>query len=268
VTAVGWLTGLRAAFHGLLLLLSAAAFLPLLVVTAFVVSIVGIAVVAAFTGGADDAPDLAGAYAAGEGLWAFLRRGVVPYYRFLFGRRRPAFLGAVCGLLLGVLGLGLLVSVLVVLGEVCTLKRMAAVQQAVEEHHNRHVGYPTSADGRWAGQELLAAPPSGWPYCSAAAFGNEGSSKILLDGFSRGIRYEVAGRWPLASYRIVSSGFDGRESGDDICLGGATRARALVDHLARAAGAVHELLGSPSGETDLQKWWSALRSAGCPPGAP
>jgi hypothetical protein len=79
----------------------------------------------------------------------------------------------------------------------------------------------------------------------------------------------VAGHWPLTSYRLFSLGYDGKESGDDLCLVGRSRARGALDLVGSAAETLHDLLtltGS-SGEPGLHHWWSALRTATCPPGA-
>jgi hypothetical protein len=126
VTMVGWLSDLRAVFHGMIIALSVAAFPPLFVALALILVFLGMSVVAVLAGDPAATPSASDAYATSEGLSAFFRRIFAPYYRFLFTQRNPALLGAAFGLLLGAVLVGVLLSRLVLPGEVCTLKRMAA----------------------------------------------------------------------------------------------------------------------------------------------
>jgi hypothetical protein len=267
VGALGWWSGLRSAFRGMLLALSVATFLPLLLIVAFVVVFLGLSLVAILSGDADATPHAGDAFGAAEGLRAFVRRVLVPYYRLLFVRRHPLFLGALGGLFLGTLLLGALLVIRVLPGEVCTLKRMAAVQSAVEDHYRHRAGYPPPVQAGWVDARLAADAPGGWPYCSIGSEAAEGVERVVLDGFGRKLRYEVAGRWPLASYRILSLGYDGRDGRDDLCLSGSSRARAALDRLATAAGAIHDLLATSSAHPGQHRWWSVLRAATCPPEA-
>jgi hypothetical protein len=260
VSTVGWLSDLRAVFHGTIIVLSVAAFLPLLVALALVLIFLGMSTIAILSGDPDAAPLASEAYAASEGLAAFFRRVFVPYYRFLFTRRHPTLLGAASGFLLGTLVVGALLSVLVLPGEVCTLKRMAAIQSAIEKRH-----IPSPLHGQWVHRTALGEQSNGWPFCPAPAVAHDGPSELLLDGFGRRFNYDVAGHWPLTSYRLSSLGYDGKKSGDDLCLSGSSRARAALDRLEDAAGVLHALLTGAAGETGLHRWWSALRGATCPP---
>jgi hypothetical protein len=266
LVGAGWLTGLRGAFHGMVLVLSVAAFLPLLVVLTFILLFLVVSLLAVLVGESDAAPAAADAFAASEGLANFRRRILVPYYRVLFAQRHPALLGAACGLLLGTLLIGMLLSLLVVPGEVCTLKRMAAVQGALQKQIGWLHGPPAPVQGRWADAALLPGTPPGWPYCAAASTEPAESTSLLLDGFGRRLTYEVSGRWPLASYSISSLGYDGRPSGDDLCISGNTLARSTLDRLKDTAKLVHDLLAGPSGQAATHHWWSAVRATSCPAG--
>jgi hypothetical protein len=262
VTALGWLSDLRAVFHGTIIVMSVAAFLPLFLALAIVLAFLAMSAVAILSGDPDAAPLASDAYATSEGLVVFFRRVFVPYYRFLFTRRNPALLGAACGFLLGALLVWALLSRLVLPGEVCTLKRMAAIQGAIEQRH-----YPNPLPGQRIDRAMLGQEAKGWPFCAAPATGPDGSAAILLDGFGRPLTYKVAGRWPLTSYRLSSLGYDGKESSDDLCLGGSSRARAALDRLGNTAEAIRDLLTltTSSGDPGLHRWWSALRTTSCPP---
>ena len=260
VATVGWLSDLRGVFHGTIIVLSVAAFLPLLLALALVLIFLGMTAIAILSGDPDAAPLASDAYAASEGLAAFFRRVFVPYYRFLFTRRHPALLGAACGFLLGTLLVWTLLSLLVLPGEVCTLKRMGVIQSAIERRHT-----PSPLSGQWVDHTVLGEDAKGWPFCPAPSVAPDGPSEILLDGFGSRFNYQVAGHWPLTSYRLSSLGYDGKASGDDLCLSGSSRARAALDRLGNAASTVHDLLTRSSGDPGLHHWWSALRATTCPP---
>ncbi len=262
VATVGWLSDLRAMFHLTIIVLSVAAFLPLLLALALVLIFVGMSAIAILSGDPDAAPSASDAYAATEGLVAIFCRVFLPYYRMLFTRRHPALLGAACGLLLGTLLVWTLLSLLVLPGEVCTLKRMGTIQSAIEKRHT-----PSPLSGQWVDHAILGEEAKGWPFCPAPSVAPYGPTEILLDGFGRRLSYEVAGHWPLTSYRLSSLGYDGKASGDDLCLSGSSRARAALDRLGDAAGTIHDLLTGSSGDPGLHHWWSALRATTCPPDA-
>lgn len=264
VTLVAWLSDVRAVFHGTIIALSVAAFLPLFFALAIILVFLGMSIVAVVSGDPEAPPLASDAYATSEGLSAFFRRVFVPYYRFLFTRRNPVLLGAACGLLLGSILVWVLLSRLVLPGEVCTLKRMATIQGAIEKRH-----YPSPLPGQRIDHAMLGDEPKGWPFCAIAASQPDGTAAILLDGFGRPLTYRVAGHWPLTSYQLSSLGYDGKQSSDDLCLGGRSRVRGALDLVGNAAETVHDLLtltGS-SANPGLHRWWSALRAATCPPDA-
>ena len=142
VTAIGWLSGLRSVFHGAIIIMSVAAFLPLLAALAIVLIFLGMSAIAVISGDPDAAPVASDAFATSEGLAAFFRRVLVPYYRFLFTRRNPVLLGGTCGILLGTPIVWALITIVVLPGEVCTLKRMAAIQLLFHMHL---LGWPRSS---------------------------------------------------------------------------------------------------------------------------
>ncbi|HJX54117.1 MAG TPA: hypothetical protein VJ801_15225 [Polyangia bacterium] len=265
IAVIGWVSDLRGALHGMLLVMSVAAFFPLLVVLAGILLFVALSLIAVVAGDSDASPSAVEAHAMGEGLVVLGKRLLVPYYRFLFTRRSPLFLGAVSGLLLGTILLWVLLALIVLPGELCSLKRLTAMQDAVDHYYKLHGNYPVPVQGKWLDRRVLSGEEPDWPACQAASVETDGSDVILLDGFGRRIHYQVAGHWRLASYRLTSLGYDGREGKDDICLAGATRARAALDRVADTADSLHRLLGSFSGKPSLQHWSAALRRATCPP---
>jgi hypothetical protein len=265
VAATGWLSDLRRVLHGGLILLSVAAFLPLLVAMAIVVVFLAASAMAIAAGTPEAIPTAADAYATGEGLTAFFRRVLVPYYRFLFAQRHPITLGAACGLLLGTLFVWTLLSLFVLPGEVCTLKRMAAIQSAIQ---GWSAGFPRPVRDQRIDEKVLGTGVDGWPFCSIPSVEANGTSAILLDGFGRPLGYTVEGHWPLTSYRLSSLGYDGRASGDDLCLSGSSHARAALDRIAGGAAVIHALLTHPSSEPGLHHWWSAVRETTCPSSEP
>ena len=164
VAMVGWLSDLRAVFHGTIIVFSVAAFLPLLVALTIVLAFLGMSAIAVLSGASDSAPTAADAFATSEGLAAFFRRVLVPYYRFLFSRRHPVLLGSACGFLLGTLLVWALLSAVVLPGEVCTLKRMAAIQSAID---SRLASFPSPLHDQWIDRTVLdkrwTAGPSARP---------------------------------------------------------------------------------------------------------
>ena len=82
---------------------------------------------------------------------------------------------------------------------------------------------------------------------------------VLLDGFGRPLHYRVAGHWQLASYVVVSWGFDARPSDDDLCVAGGGklhRVRLAVDALAR-------ILEDNTESASFQHWLSSIQAARC-----
>ena len=259
---IGWVSDLRGAFHGMLLALSVAAFLPLLVVLACIV-LFFIACLVAVMAGDSDALSAADSVGLGEGIVVYFKRILVPYYRFLFTRRSPIFLGAVSGLLLGTTLLWALLTLVVLPGEVCSLGRLTAMQDAIDGYYKLHGKYPSPVQDRWFGQYVLSDNQPNWPVCKAPSVETDSSNAVLLDGFGRRIHYSVAGRGRLASYELGSFGYDGREDDDDICLTGETRGQAAVDRVANAVDSVRRLFHAASGKPAPHHSWAALRAASC-----
>ena len=262
LVTIGWASDLRGTFHGMLLALSVAAFLPLLVVLACIVLFFVVCLVAVMAGDSVG-PGAADSVALSEGLVVFFKRILVPYYRFLFTRRSPIFLGAVSGLLLGTTLLWALLTLVVLPGEVCSLGRLTAMQDAIDGYYKLHGKYPSPVQDKWLGQYVLSDNQPNWPVCKAPSVETEGGDAVLLDGFGRRIHYSVAGRGRLASYELRSFGYDGRQGDDDICLTGETRGQAAVDRVAKAVDSVRRLFHSASGKPALHHSWAALRAASC-----
>ena len=259
---IGWASDLRGAFHGMLLALSVAAFLPLLVVLACIVLFFVVCLVAVMAGDSD-ALSAADSVGLGEGIVVYFKRILVPYYRFLFTRRSPVFLGAVSGFLLGTTLLWALLTLIVLPGEVCSLTRLTALQNAIDRYYKSHGKYPSPVQDKWLGREVLSDADADWPACKAPAAEPEGGDAVLLDGFGQRIHYSVAGRGRLASYGLRSLGYDGRQGDDDICLTGETRGQAALDRVAGAADSVGRLFHGISGKLALHHRWAALRAASC-----
>src|SRR5438105_1430950 len=170
-------------------------------------------------------------------------------------------LGAFSGLLVGALALGALLAQYVVPGEVCTLQRMRALQSGIEGYHHHHAGYPVPVEGNGIDIGLVSDTKGGWPFCLTSSTGTQAPDHVSVDAFGRRLQYDVSGRWPYASYRLRSLGYDGHPGSDDLCLDGRSRAREAVNRLADAASAIHYLLGDSAERASREHWWSALRAS-------
>ncbi|MBN1611662.1 MAG: hypothetical protein JW940_33815 [Polyangiaceae bacterium] len=145
---------------------------------------------------------------------------VRPYYRWLARHRGSPLLGVPVGLLLGGFLLWAALAVFVLAREARTTERLLQAQAVVENAYREAKRYPPP-DGR--GHFPV-------PDAVASSFANAlGAQHRLLDAFGRPVRYEVKGRWKLASYRLRSLGFDGVRSDDDLCVSGQTRLQAMAD---------------------------------------
>lgn len=193
ICAVGWLTGLRSTLHGVVLAAGAVALFPLLLLTAGVLVLCAGAALAAVTEGAGGdlfAAGSADGIAAGGKL-------VRPYYALLWKLRRHALLlglGAGAGFAAALLALALWFHV--VPREAETLAILLDAKARIEA-----AGGPST--------NLEQAP---------------------FDSFGRPVEYRREGSRLTASYVLISRGFDGKESSDDICVAGRSRAGALLDH--------------------------------------
>jgi hypothetical protein len=201
IVAGGWLTDARLTMHAALLVVGAVAFLPLVVVfVGFVVAVLGLLVTALVAAAAEDA-DVAPVGELGAELMGAGAMATLPYYRRLFRMRRPAVWGGLAGLLLGAITLWGLLALLVIPQERETARRLAAAKVRIDEAY--------ATDGRF---------PKPGPGDSLLDEGGE----VVRDAFDRPLRYEVSGAWKLARYRVVSSGYDGAPSSDDLCVSGST----------------------------------------------
>lgn len=235
----GWFTGARQVMHAALLGVAVVAFLPFLVIGAGILLALLVAAVATVAavfsgdagGGLEGAVEGGGAVVGGGG-WLLPR-----YYRFLGRRRHPAFWGGLCGVLLGGLLLWGLLAILVVPGEARTVTALAAAQARLEQRYAADGGWPRPQQG----QLVLEGEP-------------------LRDGFGRPLRYEVSGRWKLASWRLRSTGYDGVVSGDDLCIAGASRLVAMIEQARDLVG----LLGRVArGEGSTSDRLAGVRALGC-----
>jgi hypothetical protein len=202
VLAIGWATGLRVVMHGALLSVAVAAFLPFVIIAVVLFVILVLGLVAAASG---EAPvDLGGV----DGGASFIEGGFhfIPiYYRFLARQRHPLFWGTPVGTLLGGLLLWGLLGALVIPGEMRTVQILGEAKTQIDQAYAKNGRFPAAEDGK-----LI-----------------EGGQTVV-DGFGRPLHYAVSGKWKLASYRLASAGYDGEESGDDLCVAGASGLMKLV----------------------------------------
>jgi len=236
IAVSGWLTAAREVMYGAFLAAAIFAFLPFVVVGAILVLLLAAGVVTAALGGDSvHGEPASGSDGAGDGLLDGLPL-VGTYYRFLRRRRHPVFWGVPAGVLLGGLLLLALVGVLVAPGEARTAETLAAAQEHVEVYYAEHRRYPEAeAEG---GIRL------------------RGGGGPLLDGFGNPLRYEVTGRWPATSYRLASTGYDGKPGRDDLCVSGGTG-------LARVLGALRRLRGPDAARPSTADRLGAARDLRC-----
>jgi hypothetical protein len=88
----------------------------------------------------------------------------------------------------------------------------------------------------------------------------KGLDSPRLDAFERPIQFRREGSWLTASYVLTSLGFDGKESADDICVSGRSRAGALLDH---ARHPLETLTALREGGLDAAQRAQALRATRC-----
>jgi hypothetical protein len=72
---------------------------------------------------------------------------------------------------------------------------------------------------------ILSGDPDAAPLASDAYAASEGLAAFFRRVFVPYYRFLFTGHWPLTSYRLSSLGYDGKASGDDLCLSGSSRAR-------------------------------------------
>jgi hypothetical protein len=245
--AVGWGTGLRETLHGSLIFLAVSALLPLLIAASVAALVLAVGVLLAITSAVSgDTADVAGVErdlvaSAGEGLVAWFRRGVRGYYGFLHRHRHAPLWGVPAGMVLGALAIWALLAWLVIPREAATLAILLHAKAAIEGEYERSGRYPEPAGGRYLASST-ASPSAG--------------DEVVRDAFGRNVLYETRGRWKARSFTLVSLGFDGRESGDDLCVSGETRLQRWLD---RAASPLAWLLALERGETT---WGQRLEMIG------
>ncbi len=193
ICAAGWLSGLRGALHGVVLTAGAVALLPFIILTAGVLILCAGAALAAVTGGGGDLLVSGGA----DGIVTGGGKLVARYYEILWSSRRHALLlGLGTGAGIAAALLALVLWFFVVPREAETLAVLLDAKARIE-----------AAGGPSSGLE----PP-------------------VIDAFGRPVEYRREGSWLTASYVLTSRGFDGKESPDDLCVAGRSRAGALLDH--------------------------------------
>lgn len=250
VVGVGWITGLRSVMHGAILSIATVALLPFVVIAGglLLLMVAGFVLgcVATLTG---EPPAVDhGLYAAGEvllggGRW-FARR----YYRFIARQRHPLAWGVPAGVLFGGLMLWVLIAALVLPGEAQTVRILSQAKTSIDQIYQQAGQFP-----RPDRQGHLAASALGGASVAARV--------ILVDGFGQPLQYEVWGKWPLASWRLVSLGFDGRAGADDLCASGTTKLNQWLeqaDDLARLL----EALGAGTASTNDEL--TGIRALQCP----
>jgi hypothetical protein len=202
VLIVGWFTDVRQLLHWVLLTLAITAFLPFVIIGG------GLAVglILALAGAVLGADASVGA-AIGEGATTVGSLLFHPYYRFLGRRRHPVFWGVPVGMLLGCLLLGGVIALVIVPAETRTVQILAETQQQIERVHKKSGRFPTpDAEGRLTSKALgLQAPGAG-------------NDDFILDGFGRPLHLRVKGKGILASYTLISWGYDGKPGRDDLCI--------------------------------------------------
>jgi hypothetical protein len=231
LVAVGWLTELRHVMHAALLAVAVFALLPLLLIggVLLLVLVVSLALAAAAAlGGGGDA-DLDGLVGTGDladgGVWLAPR-----YYRFLGRQRHPVFWGVPAGLALGGLVVWGVLALAVIPGESSTAQILAQARADLDERTRETGDFPRP-------DEL-----------------------VVRDGFGRPLEYRVSGRWKLKSWTLVSLGFDGEPSSDDLCVSGSTR---MVELAEKALAIASQLEGIRAGTASVADHLSGIRALRC-----
>jgi hypothetical protein len=224
LVVVGWVTGLRATMHVAFLALATVAFLPFVLVAGglLVVMALGLFIGLVSAAAHEHPPGVDGLaeVVVKGGHWFGAR-----YYRLIARQRHPVFWGVPAGALFGALVLWALIAAIILPGEARTVRVLAQAKEQIDQEYRANGAFPRpDADGHLV------------------------RDGVVLDGFARPLRYEVAGAWKFSSWVLTSPGFDGREgTDDDLCISGATtladRAAQIRDLLKGAASTQDTLLG-------------------------
>jgi hypothetical protein len=201
VLIVGWFTDVRQLLHWVLLTLAITAFLPFVIIggglaVGVILALAG-AVLGAGAGGAE----------IGEGVTTVGALMLRPYYRFLGRRRHPVFWGIPVGMLLGCLLLGTVIALVIVPAETRTVQILAETQQQIEKFHKKAGRFPTPDDEGRLTSKALGLQAAG-----------AGNNDFILDGFGRPLHFSLRGKGILASYTLISWGYDGKPGRDDLCI--------------------------------------------------
>lgn len=249
IVVIGWMTGLRAVMHAAILSVATVALLPFVLVASGLLLLMGIGFVFALLaslGGEHLAIDH-GLYGAGE-LWVGGGRWFASrYYRFMARQRHPLFWGFPAGVLFGGLILWALIAALVLPGEARTARILGRTMATIDQIY-RDTGEfpPPDAHGHLTGR---------------LSDGNGAAGTVLVDGFGQPLHYEVSGRWKLASWLLVSSGFDGKAGADDLCVSGTTK---LAEWAEQATEFAHLLESIGAGTASTKDELAGIRALKCP----
>jgi len=237
VSCLAWGTGIRGAFHAILLGLAAAALLPFLLVVAALAFFAAAGLVAGLLAQED-----LGAAAAAEGVARGGGHVARAYYGFIWRQRRhPLAWGLGTGLVLGIVSVWVAIASFVLPLEAQTLNVLLLAQARIEA--------------------LKAHPePAADGLLHPGLWGGTGGADPVLDGFGRPIRYARAGAWIATSYTLRSFGFDGVSSDDDLCVGGQT---ALGKALEQARDPLRFLERFYAGDVGWSEQAQALSSSRC-----
>ncbi|HTV18584.1 MAG TPA: hypothetical protein VMG12_07940 [Polyangiaceae bacterium] len=228
VLLLGWLTGLRAVMHALLITLGATALLPFVLVLG-IVGVLGVVSLASSIL-VDEATLRTVAETSGS-------RYVHAYEAQLARQReRPLGWGLAVGSALGVVGVWLVLAALVIPLETHTLSVLRLAQA-------RLASMPPAAAASSAADGVLR--PSAWSVAAAAA----SSDQPVLDAFGHPIAHEAGA---AGGFTLRSLGLDGVGSGDDLCASG--RVGSNADAAGEALGFVEALRG------DRLDWSAKLRA--------
>ena len=201
VVGSGWLKGPRTVMHGALLSLATLALLPYVLAIGVIFAL---SAVLLFGAGFP----LAHPYGIADGVAKGGAWFAAHYYGLVARQRHPLFWGVPAGVLFGGLMLWALIAVIVVPGEARTVRIFGQTRATLDRTYRDTGEFPR---------------PDAQGHLSAAVSDGHAAPGLVVDGFGRPVRYQLTGRWKVASWVLVSSGFDGQPGADDLCLSGGTQ---------------------------------------------